>query len=95
MTLIALFIVALLNAGIIPAIGFEDEPIVAVMGEVAVGALIEQQPACDGGTTLWDFNRDNSDGLAVIGLAGEACEFAAEFYRSPETGLWQFAVNGS
>ena len=93
MSILAALIVLLLNAGILPAVGFEDEPIVAVMGEVAVGALIEAVPACDQGTTRWDFNLDASDGLSITGFA--QCESAAQFYRSPETGLWQFEVQGS
>lgn len=93
MSIIALFIVALLNAGVFGPVLFEDEPIALVMGEVAMGALIEAQPQCDNSATRWDFNADNVGGLWVHGFAD--CEYAAEFYRSPETGLWQFTVEGS
>jgi hypothetical protein len=92
MSAIALFIVLLLNAGIVPATA-EDSPAVTVMGYVAQGALVEAHPECDP-ATRWDFNRDNSAGLEVT-ARGTRCEYAAEFYRNPDTLLWQFAVAGS
>lgn len=95
MSILAAFIVLLLNAGIVPAIHFEDEAIVSVMGEVAIDALIESRPECAvEGDPTWDFNADDSDGLSIIGRTG-TCEYAGWFYRSPETGLWQFNVEGS
>lgn len=91
MSAIALLIALLLNAGIAPAVAQEDDALVPVMGQVAIGALNEAHPECS--ATRWDFNRDASNGLTVT--AHGQCEFAAEFYRNPDTLDWQFAVEGS
>jgi len=93
MSTLALLIALLLNGGAINATA-EDSPIVPIMGQVAIAALIEAHPECADGPTDWDYNVDASDGVTVLGLARD-CEFAGEFYRSPETGLWQFAVEGA
>ena len=94
-TAIALVLVAFLNAGFAPDPLFEDAPVVAVMGDLAISALHETHPECVvEGDPTWDFNRDSSAGLSVIGRIAD-CEAAGWFYRSPETGLWQFTVEGS
>ena len=88
MTTLALLIVMLLNGGS-ATVAVEDDPMVSTMANVAMASLSEA--GCE--PTGWDFNRDASDGLTVTAF-GE-CEFAAQFYRSPETGLWQFAIEGA
>lgn len=67
----------------------EDHPIVEAMASTAQAALTES----DCPSTNWAFTRDSSDGLWVV-ATGE-CERAAAFYRSPETGTWTFAIEGS
>jgi len=63
-----------------------------VMGSVAVAALIESHPECD--TPEWHYNVDYSDGISVVAIS-PTCEFAAEFYRAPDTLVWQFMIEGA
>jgi hypothetical protein len=87
-TLFALLLVALMNSTPgTPVV--EDSAETAQMLTLAEAALAEA--GCEPVRT--SFDRDASDGVRVLAM-GE-CEFAAEFYLSPETGLWQFAVVGS
>jgi len=80
-----------LNGGSAPTTLVEDDAIVASMAGIARAALVESHPEC--GTPTWSFNRDASDGITV--LATGTCEFAAGFYRSPETGEWTFSIEGA
>ena len=94
MNLIALLICILLNGGgdTIQSPVYEDTPIVGVMASLAVAALVESHPECDAPT--WDYNVDASDGITVHAHSA-TCEFAAEFYRAPDTLRWQFAIEGA
>jgi hypothetical protein len=91
MTFIAFIIALLLNGGGITPVTAEDSVAVPVMGQVAMAALNEAHPECE--SSRWDYNVDASDGITVTAFGD--CEFAAQFYLSPETGLWSFAIEGA
>jgi len=90
MTTLALLIALLINGGAVAATQ-EDDPIIPTMGTIAIAALNEAHPDCK--SDRWDFNRDASGGVTVTAFGN--CEFAGQFYRQPETGLWQFAIEGA
>jgi len=71
---------------------YEDSPIVQSMAAVAVDALTETHPEC--ADPRFVFNVDASDGVQVLAVS-DTCEYAAEFYRAPDTLRWSFAVTGS
>jgi hypothetical protein len=94
MATLALLITLLLNGGAVAPATVEDAPIVPIMGQVAIAALIEAHPECADGPTDWDFNVDASGGVTVNGLARD-CEAAGQFYLAPDSTVWTFAVEGA
>jgi len=94
-TFFAMLLVILTNSApreTVVAPVYEDSPVVASMATLSLRALNETHPECVGAE--WHFNVDASDGVSVIATS-PACEFAAEFYRAPDTLVWQFMVEGS
>jgi len=87
----ALALIIFANSGA-PTAVHEDSPIVGSMSALASNALIETHPEC--GTPVVDYNVDDSDGITVI-AHNPACEYAASFYRAPDTLVWTFMVEGS